>query len=488
MMRSMYSGVAGLKVHQTKMDVIGNNISNVNTIGFKSSTVNFSDVLYQTTQSASGPNAQTGTSGRNAMQIGLGAGVASITASMTTSGASERTDNPLDLMIEGDSFFIVNNGGANYFTKAGSFNIDAAGTLCTASGAKVMGWQVDPNDPTKTIADTVSPLAIMSPENLYAEPEATTNVNITGNIDSKDTQLASTNPKGVPTNFSFYDKMGNMYTANLKITQAEDATNQYNVVVTDITDSTGQSIFVKKGVPDPTTGAIEYGESSITEFNFGGISYSVESIDTTDGKVKLSNEPTVLTFSPSNGTFLGIGEDNTATSKSVALSLKADASDLASPFSDVDVDFSSITMFATSGSCSLESAKGSLTGLGAGKPVGNMKGISIDKSGKIFGSYTNGDSKLLGQIAVANFANPAGLEAVGNSMFAATQNSGEFDGIGQDPTQGGGGIKTGVLEMSNVDLSQQFTDMITTQRGFQANSRIITTSDTLLEELINLKR
>jgi flagellar hook protein FlgE len=145
-------------------------------------------------------------------------------------------------------------------------------------------------------------------------------------------------------------------------------------------------------------------------------------------------------------------------------------------------------MYATSGTSKIESTKGSLEGKGAGLPVGNMTGISIDTSGKIYGSYDNGTKKLLGQIAVATFANPSGLESIGDSMFAETMNSGEFDGVGQDPTQGGGSLSTGVLEMSNVDLSSEFTNMIITQRGFQANSRIITVSDTMLEELINLKR
>ena len=157
-------------------------------------------------------------------------------------------------------------------------------------------------------------------------------------------------------------------------------------------------------------------------------------------------------------------------------------------FEEISIDFSQLTMFASSGSSNLESTMGDVNGLGKGKKAGNMSGVSIDDSGRIYGSYDNGDLKLLGQIAVAKFANAAGLEAVGNSMFKETQNSGRFDGIGQDPKTGGGSLSTGVLEMSNVDLSAQFTDMITTQRGFQANSRIITTSDTLLEELINLKR
>lgn len=477
MMRSLFSGVSGLKVHQTKMDVIGNNISNVNTIGFKSSSVTFSDVFYQTTQGASGPNASTGTTGRNAMQIGLGSNVASITSSITTSGASQRTDNPFDVMIEGDSFFVVNSGGSNFFTKSGSFNIDANGTLCTSSGASVMGWQVDANDETKTVADAVSPLTIMSPENLYAVPAATKSVYISGNIDSMDTQLASDTGKVV--NVSFYDNMGNSYTADLKVTRTDEK-NAYSVAVTDIKDSNSQSIFVSKIPQDD--GTVVYGESSIQEFSFGGVDYSVSDVQP-DGTFTITNDAPLITFNGATGAFVGVG-DGTTTDKSLALKIEATPN----PFADIDIDFSSITMYSTSGSSSLEANKGSLDGTGAGKKVGNMTGVSIDASGKIYGKYDNGDSRLLGQIAVASFSNPAGLEAVGESMYAATQNSGDFDGIGQDPTQGGGSLSTGVLEMSNVDLSQQFTDMITTQRGFQANSKIITTSDTLLEELINLKR
>ncbi len=479
MMRSLFSGVSGLKVHQTKMDVIGNNISNVNTIGFKSSTVTFSDVFYQTTQKASGPNAATGTTGRNAMQIGLGSNVASVTAQITASGASQRTDNPFDVMIEGEGFFIVNSGGTNYFTKAGSFFVDSYGTLCTASGASVMGWQVDPNDPTKTIADAVSPLSIMSPDNLYAKPEATSAVYLSGNIDSKDTQLTSATGKMV--NITFFDNMGHSYTADLNIKQSEDATNVYSVVVSDIKDEDGESIFRIKNVDED--GNVTYEPSSITRFNFGEDEAQV-TVDPDTGEVTITpSEPNLITFNGSTGAFVSVG-DGTTPAKSISFTIDATPN----PFQAIDVDFSSLTMYSSSGSSSLEATKGNLAGIGAGKQVGNMTGVSIDASGKIYGKYDNGDSKLLGQIAVATFSNPAGLEAVGNSMFAATQNSGDFDGIGQDPTQGGGSLTTGVLEMSNVDLSQQFTDMITTQRGFQANSRIITTSDTLLEELINLKR
>jgi len=478
----MFSGVSGLRVHQTKMDVIGNNIANVNTIGFKSSSVTFSDIFYQTTQSASGPNATTGTAGRNAMQIGLGTNVASITASITTSGAAMRTDNPFDLMIEGDGFFIVNYGGTNYFTKAGSFGVDAVGNLATPAGALVMGWQVDPNDPTKTVPDKVSPLQVMSPQNLYAPPEATTKAYVTGNIDSKDTQL--TTDTGRVVNLTFYDNMGHAYTAEMRVWQSTEATDEYEVAITDIKGEDGISIFALKEVDDE--GNVRYQKSAITSFNFGGVEFGNIEVDELDGKVTIEmSERPKINFSGSTGAFISVGDgdaENPLTTMN--LSINADPN----PFKEIEIDFSSLTMYSTSGSSSLQAYAGDKDGVGKGKKVGNMTGISIDTSGRIYGKYDNGDSRLLGQIAVATFANPAGLEAVGNNMFAATQNSGDFDGIGQDPTKGGGSISTGVLEMSNVDLSQQFTDMITTQRGFQANSRIITTSDTLLEELINLKR
>jgi flagellar hook protein FlgE len=478
-MRSLYSGVSGLRVHQTKMDVIGNNIANVNTVGFKASSVTFSDVFYQTTQSATGPNATTGAAGQNAKQIGLGSNVASITASITQTGGSQRTDNPFDVMISGDSFFVVNSAGTNYFTKAGAFKVDANGTLCTSTGATVMGWQVDPNDSTKTVAAAVSPLRIMSPENLFSAPAATTNAYIAGNIDSKDTQIATT---GKNVNVSFYDNLGQSYTAELNVKQLATPTNQYSVSLKDVKGADGKSIFVKETV---TAGVTTYVSSGINSFTFDGTTYNVTIPDATTGAIALNptTSATTLTFNSSTGKFVGIG-GTTDTDKSVKFKIGGTGN----AFEEIDIDFSSITMFASSGSSSLESNKGSLDGAGAGKKVGNMTGVSIDTSGKIYGKYDNGDSILLGQVAVASFSNPAGLESVGNSMFAQTQNSGEFDGIGHDVTSDGGNFTTGVLEMSNVDLSAQFTEMITTQRGFQANSRIITTSDTLLEELINLKR
>ncbi len=480
MMRSLYSGVAGLRAHQTKMDVIGNNIANVNTVGFKSSSVTFSDVYYQTIQSATGANATTGTAGQNAMQVGLGVSVASVVASVTETGPTQSTGNALDIAIDGNSFFIVNVNGVNYFTRDGSFGVDGNGTLCTSSGASVMGWQVDPNDETQIIKTTVSKLNIMSSENLYSEPEATTNAYITGNIDMNDTQIKS-DSEGQAVTFEFYDNLGQSYTAILNIKQSGTATNEYTISVSDITDEDGDSIFVSESTDED--GNVTYDESSITEFSFGGVDY--KATVAADGTLTLttSDDLPVLEFNGSTGKFVSVGEEE---GESLELSITASPN----PFETVDVGFSSLTMFSDGGDSTLAGYKGasSSDSTGSGRQVGNMTGISIDSSGKIYGSYDNGDSKLLGQIAVASFSNPSGLESVGGNLFAETQNSGDFNGIGQDVTSDGGSFSTGNLEMSNVDLAEQFTEMITTQRGFQANSRIITTSDTMLEELINLKR
>lgn len=480
MMRSLYSGVSGLRVHQTKMDVIGNNISNVNTVGFKASTVNFSDIFYQTTQSATGPNETTGAAGQNAKQIGLGANLASIKTQITTRGGAQRTDNPFDIMISDDSFFVVNSGGTNYFTKSGAFEVDAGGTLCTSDGSTVMGWQVDPTDPTKIVANQVSALRIMSPENLYTTPEATTKAYMSGNIDQNDTQLVD----GKPSQMQFYDSLGNLYTAKLSFKESTTVPGEYEVSVTDVLDEDEKSIFVKYD----STATPPYSAVTGVTLSFAGLTNAAPTVNGTTGALTWGTATTnnIVKFNASTGTFVGTGATGTSTGKSLTFDINSTAAPTL--FNSIDLDFSTMTMFSTSGKSSISSDMGGLDGTGAGKKVGNMTGVSVDAAGKIYGTYDNGDQKLLAQIAVASFSNPSGLEAVGSNRFAETQNSGSFDGIGKDISTGGGKFSTGVLEMSNVDLSQQFTDMITTQRGFQANSRIITTSDTLLEELINLKR
>ena len=469
MMRSLYSGVAGLKTHQTKMDVIGNNIANVNTIGFKSSSVLFRDVLYQTSANATGATNNTG--GTNASQIGLGTKMSSISTKITETGAAQSTNNPYDLMVDSTSFFIVSRGGVNYFTKVGSFQTDGAGCLVTSNGYQVMGWQVDPDDPTKIKKDTVSALYPESEENKVSAPEMTSKAFMTGNVDLTDTELTSTDGKLV--SVSIYDSLGYSYTVKFKMTQDTSQADKslYNLEITSVKDANNVEIL---GVDDATTADIEEGGYQAT-IN-GGNSVQVK-------------------FDPDSGSFeyVGAADQSEAmleikptdpTKKGDVFQAKINGEQV----NGIAVDFSNLTMFESNGKSTAKMVRGGSDSTGGGRAQGKLNDVSIDTSGMIYGVYSNGETKLLGQIAVANFTNPMGLEAVGDSLYKTTQNSGEFDGIGSAVDENGGKMTQGVLEMSNVDLSAEFTDMITTQRGFQANSRIITTSDSMLEELVNLKR
>ena len=243
MMRSMYSAVSGLKTHQTKMDVIGNNIANVNTVAFKSSSVVFQDVLYQMTSNASGANAATGTGGVNAKQIGLGVTTGATNLSITTSGAAETTGRAFDIRLSDQSttnFFVVNNGSENLFTRAGSFYVDGAGNLCmTSTGYTVMGWQVDPT--TGNIKkDTVSALRVMQTSNLTSAPEATTQANVSGIIDKNDKDVLSDN--GLVKTLTFFDNLGYSYTARFAM-KSTGTDGKYTVELEKILNSDGTTFY-----------------------------------------------------------------------------------------------------------------------------------------------------------------------------------------------------------------------------------------------------
>ena len=615
MMRSLFSGVAGLKTHQTKMDVIGNNIANVNTVAFKSSSVTFNDLMSQTTQRASGPNAAVGTGGVNARQIGLGVKSAAININISGQGSAQSTGNPFDIMIEGDNFFVVSNGSSNFFTRDGSFYVDAAGNLAmTSNGYNVMGWQVDPT--TMDIRkDTVSALRVMSVANMTYPPEATSRAHMSGILDRTDKDANSTNGKMV--NLSFFDALGYSYTARFSFKRSDKeagaAVDEYSLELVAILDSESNEVAMPDGVDlaslfgDPNSKQAKAQKIAFDSTNYkwsgtaaapgtvlqkavgGDAIVDVKDLFNDDGTLKdrgatvtvngnadatvqdaldaiakaygfegsteeflkLTQDvtttgagdaattttttytiedmlaklagknadasapalPTFLedkyqgdnaeetsfevsgrlfdgvtvTFDADSGNFLGL--NGLPTSYSTIMSM----SKLGGNFSDIDIDFSEITEFynmgtSTIGASSGGAESGEYYGLGTGRRLGDMIGISIQQNGMIYASYDNGMTKLLGQIATAYFANASGLEKAGDNLYSSTLNSGEFDGIGVDITANGGKMSTGQLEMSNVDLSYEFTEMITTQRGFQANSRIITVSDTLLEELTNLKR
>lgn len=546
MMRSMYSAVSGLKTHQTRMDVIGNNIANVNTVAFKSSSVTFSDILYQTTSNASGANATTGTGGVNAKQIGLGTTAAATKVSITSAGASETTGNPFDIRLtdkNSTNFFIVNNGSENVFTRSGSFYVDGSGNLCMSStGYTVMGWQVD--ETTGEIRkDTVSALRIMQEKNLTSAPEATTQATIAGVLDENDTDVK--NDAGRVMNLNFYDNLGYQYTAKFAI-KSTGTDGKYTVELTSVLDSNNQNIIknlTKQEISkifgdyqaDATLG--QYGLAKGVKFDAGNNQYekdgkkykkstqdstvfeevgttntvSIKEIfsgitttmtndikagktkvefDTTTGHATVKGEKTSydLVFDTSTGKFASIGGDTPSKMLNMSV-LSSGLLNNNGNFQNITVDFSQCLNYENGGKSTIGADAGAVDGTtGKGRKLGAMTGIFIDTSGRIYGTYDNGNTELLGQIAVAQFSNASGLEKVGESCYRTTLNSGEFDGIGVEISADGSSMTTGELEMSNVDLSSEFTSMITTQRGFQANSRVITTSDTLLEELVNLKR
>lgn len=552
MIRSMYSAVSGLKTHQTRMDVIGNNIANVNTVAFKSSSVTFSDILYQTTSNASGANATTGTGGVNAKQIGLGTTAAATKVSITSAGASETTGNPFDIRLtdkNSTNFFIVNNGSENVFTRSGSFYVDGSGNLCMSStGYTVMGWQVD--ETTGEIRkDTVSALRIMQEKNLTSAPEATTQATIAGVLDENDADVKS--DAGKVMNLNFYDNLGYQYTAKFAI-KATGTDGEYTVELTSILDSNNKNItegFTQAqmkeifGDTDTKTTIASYSSTlqgcgytyDATKGKLTNTATGTEVTINHDGTLSDDNTKTIkdvfgvsdgnlknikdsaaakntdyefkdelnadgthsfqiiktsatssLKFDTKDGKFKSIGN---GTEKSVELKLNNAKLNKNGNFANINVDFSQCLNYNNSGKSTIGADAGAVDGTtGKGRKLGAMTGISIDTSGRIYGTYDNGNTELLGQIAVAQFSNASGLEKVGESCYRTTLNSGEFDGIGVEISADGSSMTTGELEMSNVDLSSEFTSMITTQRGFQANSRVITTSDTLLEELVNLKR
>jgi flagellar hook protein FlgE len=403
-LRSLFSGITGLRQHQTLMDVVSNNISNVNTTGYKSSSVVFEDTLSQMVRPASSP--ANGLGGVNPEQVGLGVQLASISTNFGQ-GSAQNTGRATDLMIQGDGFFVLQNGQNQVYSRAGSFTFDSTGTLVNPEGFRVQGWTA-----TNGVLNTnATPGDISVPTSTLIPPKESTSVVLSGNIPP------NADPTTDPTltlGATVYDGAGVAYP--LTITLTPDGAGAYDVTVT-----------------DPS--------SKITD---GG--------------------PVNLTWDPNTGQ---------PTTTPVADSLTMPDS------TTVNLDLSKIIRVGGPRTLNVESSDG--------YAAGSLQGFQIGKDGSITGSFSNGQKLVLGMVALAAFNNPMGLEKAGDSAFAATTNSGPV----QITTPGGGGVGTilgGSLEMSNVDLAQEFTNLIIAQRGFQANSRVITTSDQILQDLVDIKR
>jgi len=409
MMRSMFAAISGLKNHQTFMDVVGNNIANVNTTGFKQSRVTFQDILSQTLRGASGP--QAGRGGVNGEQIGLGVLVSGIDT-IQSQGTLQSTGKSTDMAIQGDGYFVMSDGKQNMFTRDGAFDLALDGTLASASsGLHVLGWQANPL--TGLVNTSVPPTNITVPIGAGMTGKASTTLAINGNLDSNNLGGAA---NAVTLSSTVYDGQGNAVPVTYTFTKT--AANTWTVVPT---------------TPLPNSVA---GSSTIT--------------------------------------FSGTGQVATGGTSSLTLTL-ANGATVPGP---ITVDLSKITQLASTPS--------DLNSNTDGASAGSLTSFTVGQAGDITGVYSNGFKQPLGQIAMASFANPSGLVKSGGNLFAASANSGTAN-IGIPNSAGRGSIATGFLEGSNVDLAQQFTNMIMAERGFQANSKVITTSDEILMDLVNLK-
>ncbi len=408
MMRSMFSGVTGLRSHQTMMDVVGNNIANVNTAGYKSAQVTFEEALAQTLQGPAGAGNSRG--GINPLQIGLGVKVASIDG-VFTQGATQVTGRPTDLAISGDGFFMLELDGQRVYTRAGSFRWDESGNLVAPGGYLVQGWTAD-NQGNIATQTAVGPINL--PLSQVIEPVETATVEIGGNL-SADAAIGDTHVTSIVT----YDSLG----------------EAHEVLVT--YEKTGSNTW--------------------------------EATAEMDGNA-LTLSSTTLTFDT---------QGNLTSPATVSLSGYTPPG--ADPIA-IDLDLASsapLVQFGGSGTAEAYDQDGNA--------IGFLNNFAISENGTISGIFSNGETKVLAMIATATFNNPSGLIRAGETHFQATVNSGEPI-IGEPGTGNRGLVAAGALEMSNVDLALEFTNLIIAQRGFQANSRVITSSDEVLNDLVNLKR
>ena len=485
MMRSMYSGVSGLRAHQLKMDTIGNNIANVNTVGFKSQRVTFQEVFNQTIKGAG--SAQDGKGGTNPQQVGLGISISSIDTFFIR-GAVQRTDNITDLAINGDGFFMLSSddkGINRSYSRAGNFSLDEDGDLVSANGFRVLGYMADPA--TGELKSNLEGIRISKTDAVPAK--ASSYLEMVGNLDNTITKVPSdpaattpysVGPPEIKEAINFPSGTKSWETTS---TIFDSLGGQHNIKLTFVRGTVGG--LTGTGTP-PGPGPIAtdsdwnvYAKDMETEsyFKIGGATTTVpgpggESFpgDPLGGASTLANLAYNLKF-----TSAGV-IDTSVTSGKIKLVV---AGKNGSASTNIDLDLSKLTQFANESNAAVTKKDG--------YPQGSLDTFSIGATGEISGIFTNGESKIIGRIALAAFKNPAGLEKTSENMFQGSPNSGEPI-VGMPGTGGVGSLNPGTLEMSNVDLSREFSDMITTQRGFQANSRIITTSDEMLQEMVNLKR
>jgi len=462
----LFSGVSGLQNHQTRMDVIGNNISNINTTGFKRNRVNFQDIIYQQLAGAARPTEDLG--GVNPKEVGLGMSVASIDT-LHIQGAFQATGVATDLALQGQGFFILDDTGKQLFTRAGAFSVDSEGVMVNpANGMRVQGWMAREVE-GYTILDVSRPVEeLVIPVGGKDPARETSIVNFACNLDKRIAELPE-NPTGAQiiqstwaTTISIYDSFGDKHDLQVEFTRVPGTANSWNATVAvDPQNETATNATIGFGEDAPAAGGPT---TFIVNFSNNGTLLSAEdgagNVSGAGGQVQMNVAYDVQTATPN--------EDGTPVRQEFVLNLGT-----------VGGFTNSITQYAESSSTKAVEQNG--------RTMGYLDDFKIDSSGIITGVFSNGTTRILGQVAIATFPNQGGLEKAGDNTFRVSNNSGMAN-IGPSGIAGKGKIISGTLEMSNVDMADQFVDMIVTQRGFQANSRTIQTADQLLQELLSLKR
>lgn len=463
MMRSLYSGVSGMQNHQTRLDVIGNNVANVNTTGFKRGRVNFQDMISQQLSGAARPTTEVG--GVNPKEVGLGVMTASIDT-IFTQGNLQSTGVSTDVAIQGNGFFILKNGEESFYTRAGAFGLDSEGTLVNpANGMRVQGWMAEELNGEMVLNTAGSTEDIIIPVGTKDPAKATQNVDFACNLNKNTPEILdgaseADIAKGTwATEQKIYDSFGNQHMLSVSFTRVVGNPNQWQATVT-----------VNPDGEVPTETRVGLGTTDGTENTF---------------LVNFDNNGTLLSVTDSAGNITNPeGEVVIQASFNVP---EANPDDAGNPYRQtLNINLGTIgsQKNTITQSASQSSTKAFYQD---GYTMGYLDNFKIDSTGTITGVYSNGTNRIIGQLALASFTNQGGLEKAGENTYVESNNSGMAN-IGTSGIAGKGSLLAGSLEMSNVDLTEQLTDMIVTQRGFQASSKTIQTADTLLDTVMNLKR
>ncbi len=506
MLRSLFAGVSGLRNHQVRMDVIGNNIANVNTVAFKAGRVTFKEGFAQLLQGASRPPGDQG--GINPIQIGLGMQIGSIDQ-IFNQGNIETTGLGTDIAIQGDSLFVVRKGNQSFYTRSGNFQVDALGQLVSPTNGFVVQGRTYENG---VLQDGIQDIRLPFGQKVSAKP--TSEVTLAGNLnasspifqgdfnDPTDRALPINEKAWSETQIAVYDSQGTKH--DVKIQMWKTAANEWQWQLDPSTSASRQSFETDSSSPPSSivltappagyeilaanvrvtspTGA-EYDSPADWSFSAGPppqLDFTANMPSDASIEVSYFMSPTAAAPGINTGTFTFDPTGIMTTNITAGIDFAVPGANPVQVELKLNGGVNGLTQFASTASTAVLRDQDGYT-------AGSLQNFSIDRFGLITGFFTNGTTSPLGKIVLADFNNPAGLLRVGDNMYQESANSGSAVlGFALEGSQSQ--MTAGALEMSNVDLAQEFTSMIVAQRGFQANGKVVSTSDEMLQELMNVKR